>query len=318
MKPLLLSLLLGVTLWADAHVFVYHRFDDSRYPSTNTTKEELKREFEYFKTNNYEVVSLEVLVKALKDKVEIPDNWVVLTIDDNFKSFYANGLPLFQEYNYPFTLFVYVEATQKKYPDYLNWDDLRDIAKYGSLEFHSYGHQHLTYISDEEIKKDFDQGLALFFKELHSKPKFFTYPYGEFSPRVKELVKSYGFEAIINQNMGAVSILDDVYDIDRSALVGQTNLKYYLRQKSLKAHWIEPKEFPENGILESLHVETTEAANNGEVYITGYNWMPTKLYTGDFNVTLNKKLLNERTRVIVSVENKISTKLLIKDSYGTK
>ncbi|HIP44294.1 MAG TPA: polysaccharide deacetylase, partial [Sulfurospirillum arcachonense] len=37
MKPLLLSLLIAVTLWADAHIFVYHRFGDSRYPTTNTT-----------------------------------------------------------------------------------------------------------------------------------------------------------------------------------------------------------------------------------------------------------------------------------------
>jgi peptidoglycan/xylan/chitin deacetylase (PgdA/CDA1 family) len=318
MKPLLLSLLLGVTLWADAHVFVYHRFDDSRYPSTNTTKEELKREFEYFKANNYEVVSLDVLVKALKDKVDIPDNWVVLTIDDNFKSFYTGGLSLFKQYNYPFSLFVYVEATEKKYPDYLSWDELREIAKYGSLEFHSYGHEHMTYMSNEAIKKDFDRGLGLFFKELHGKPKYFTYPYGEFTPRVKNLVKSYGFEAIINQNMGAVSILSDVYDIDRTALVGQANLKLDLRNKTLKAHWIEPKEVPKNGIIESLHVQTDENSKNGEVYLTGYGWMQTQLNNGDFNVTLNKKLVNKRSRIIVSVGNKISTKLLIKDSYGTK
>ena len=318
MKPLLLSLLVAVTLWADAHQFVYHRFGDSRYPTTNTTIEELKSQFEYFKTNGYKVVPLQTLITALKEKNEIPNNWVVLTIDDNFKSFYTNGLAVFKEYNYPFSVFVYVEATQKKYPDYLTWDQLREIKKYGSIEFHSYGHKHMTYLSDDEIKEDFEKGLALFEKELQIKPKVFTYPYGEYSPRVQKIAKSYGFDAIINQNMGAVSDFSDVYDMDRTALVGKSNLKLYLRYKALNAKWKEPTVFPRNSILKSLHVETNEKAKNGGVYVTGHGWLQAKLNDGDFNMELNKKLIHKRSRIVVSVGNKISTKLLIKDKYGTR
>ena len=318
MKPLLLSLLIAVTLWADAHVFVYHRFGDSRYPTTNTTIEELKKEFEYFKKNGYEVIPLAKLTAALKEKKEIQNNWIVLTIDDNFKSFYTNAFPIFKEYNYPFSVFVYVEATQKRYPDYLTWDQLREIKEYGSIEFHSYGHKHMTYLSDDEIREDFDKGLALFKKELKMEPKVFTYPYGEFSPRVKKVVKEYGFDAIINQNMGAVSDFSDVYDIDRTALVGKSNIKLYLRYKALKSQWKEPTVFPANSVLKALHVTTNEKAKKGGVYITGYGWLETELKNGTFDMQLNKKLINKRSRIVISVGNKISTKLLIKDKYGTR
>ena len=318
MKPLLLLLLTTVTLWADAHIFVYHRFGDSRYPTTNTTIEELKNEFEYFKNNGYKVVPLEKLTSTLKQKKAVPNNWIVLTIDDNFKSFYTNGLSVFKEYNYPFSVFVYVEATQKKYPDYLTWEQLRELKKYGSIEFHSYGHKHMTYLSDDEIKEDFKKGLALFEKELQIKPKVFTYPYGEYSPRVQKIAKSYGFDAIINQNMGAVSDFSNVYDMDRTALVGKSNLKLYLRYKALNAKWKEPTIFPQNSILKSLHVETDEKAKNGGVYVTGHGWLQAKLKDGDFNMELNKKLINKRSRIVISVGNKISTKLLIKDKYGTR
>ena len=318
MKPLLLSLLIAVTLWADAHIFVYHRFGDSRYPTTNTTIEELKKEFEYFKNNGYKVVPLEQLTSALKQKKNIPNNWVILTIDDNFKSFHTNALSVFKEYGYPFSIFVYVEATQKKYPDYLSWEQLREIKKYGSIEFHSYGHKHMTYLSNDEIKEDFEKGLALFEKELQIKPKFFTYPYGEYSPRVQKIAKSYGFDAIINQNMGAVSTFSNVYDMDRTALVGKSNLKLYLRYKALNALWKEPKIFPENATLKSLHVETNEKAKKGGVYITSHGWLKVQLKNGNFNMELNKKLIKKRSRIVISVGNKISTKLLIKDKYGTR
>jgi len=318
MKPLLLSLLIAVTLWADAHIFVYHRFGDSRYPTTNTTIEELKKEFAYFKNNGYEVVLLEKLITALKQKKDIPDNWVILTIDDSYKSFYTNGLKVFKEYNYPFSLFIPVEAIEKRYPDYTTWKELKEISKYGSLEYHSYGHKHMTYLSDDEIKEDFEKGLALFEKELQIKPKVFTYPYGEYSPRVQKIAKSYGFDAIINQNMGAVSDFSDVYDMDRTALVGKSDLKLYLRYKALNAKWKEPTIFPQNSILKSLHVETNEKVKNGGVYVTGHGWLQAKLKDGDFNMELNKKLINKRSRVVISVGNKISTKLLIKDKYGTR
>lgn len=51
-------------LQADAHIFVYHRFVDTRHPSTSTSLSELGKEFNYFKNNSYKVVKLETLVNA--------------------------------------------------------------------------------------------------------------------------------------------------------------------------------------------------------------------------------------------------------------
>jgi len=318
MKYLFLLIISFSSIFANAHIFVYHRFADDRYKSANTTLKELTKQFDYFKKNNYTVVPLSDILDKLEKKEEIPTKWIALTIDDAYKSFYTNGLDVFKEYKYPFSLFIPVEAIEKKYPDYTSWEELKEISKYGTLEFHSYGHKHMTYISDEEIKEDFEKGLKLFEKNLNIKPKVFSYPYGEYSPRVEKIAKSYGFDAIINQNMGAVSSFSNVYNLDRTALVGKSNLKLYLRYKALNAKWIEPTKFPQDSLLQSVHVKTDEKAKNGGIYVSGHGWLQTKLKDGDFNIKLNKKLTNKRSRVIISVGNKIASKLLIKDKYGTK
>ena len=318
MKIVLLSLLFVITLWADAHIFVYHRFGDGRYPSTNTTKKELKKEFNYFKTHGYKVIPLEKLVFALKEKKTIPDNWVVLTIDDNFRSFYDNGLEIFKEFKYPFSLFVYVEATQKKYPDYLSWDQLKEISKYGSLEFHSYGHPHMTRLSDRKLEEDFIKGLSIFKKALHVEPKYFTYPYGEYTNRVKNIAKKFGFYAIFNQNIGAINNNSDIFDLDRNALVGKTNLKLLLKYKHLQATWIKPNAFPKDGILKALHVKIKKDVKSAGLYISGNGWAKIPVKNSEINIVLHKKLTKERNRVIISIKNRISTKLLIKDKYGIK
>jgi len=302
------------TLWADAHIFVYHRFGDSRYPSTNTTKDELNKEFNYFKNNGYKVISLEKLVNALKKGDNIPDNWVILTIDDSFKSFYENGLDIFKRYGYPFSLFVYVEASLRGYHDYLSFAQLKEISKYGSLEFHSYEHPHLTKLSDNRVKEDFKKGLSIFEKELKIRPKYYSYPYGEYTSRIKKIAKSFGFDAIINQNMGAIGKGSDIYDLDRNALVGKTNLRYLLGFKHLNATWTKPKFFPKDGILKTVYIKTQENAKDGLLYISKNGWRKVRLKNGNIDVKLNIKLAKLRNRVIISIKNRISTKLLIKDN----
>ena len=61
-------------LYANSHIFIYHRFGDDRYKSTNTTIEELRKEFEYFKQNGYKVVPLSKITAKLKAKEDIPHN----------------------------------------------------------------------------------------------------------------------------------------------------------------------------------------------------------------------------------------------------
>lgn len=305
-------------MWADAHIFIYHRFNDARYPTTNTSLEELRKEFDFFKKNGYEVIPLEKLVNALHAKEPIPDNWVVLTIDDNYKSFYEHGLALFKEYNYPFSMFVYVGATEQKYGDYMSWEQLREISKYGALEFHSLNHPHMSKLSDEALKKDFDEGLNLFEKRLGMKPRYFSYPFGEFSPRVKAIAQSYGFEAIVNQNMGAVASFSDPLDLDRSALVGKSNLEGCLKYKALETTWFKPSVLLEDGKLTSLHVKAHTTAQKGGIYISEQGYQEVSLSDGVFEAQINKILTKERTRIIVSVGNNISTKLLVKDKYGTQ
>jgi len=318
MKPLWLVVCLSVMVWADAHIFIYHRFDDSRYPSTNTTREELRSEFEYFKNNGYEVVPLQKLVQALHNKEVIPDNWVVLTIDDNYKSFYEHGLSLFKEYHYPFSMFVYVGATENKYGDFMSWDQLRDTAKYGSLEFHSFDHPHMHELNDAALKSDFEKGLALFKQRLNLQPHYFSYPFGEFTPRVKKIAQSYGFEAILNQNMGAVAPFSDPLDLDRCALVGKSNLSSFFTYKALHTTWVNPQTLNHDNKITSLEVQADTTSTKGGIYISGYGYQEARIQDGIFQTEINKIALKERTRMIVSVGNKISTKLLVKDNYGTE
>ena len=313
MKYFLLLFIFSFYLQANGNIFVYHRFGDERHQSTNTTLQELEKEFEYFKINNYKVVTVSQIAQKIKNGEDIPENWVAFSIDDAYKSFYTNALNIFKKYNYPFTLFVYVESTQKKYPDFMTWEEIKETSKYGEIALHSYGHKHLTKLSNEEIFVDTKKAYDMFVEKLGFKPLGYTYPFGEYDERVKDVIKKFDFEYIANQNNGSVNSKSDIFDINRVALVGDVNLKEKLKYKTLEANWIEPKEYPKDGILKHVKVQVDPSIKNAKLFISTYGWQDIKVKNGIIDVKLNKKLNLNRNRVAISTDYyTISNKLLIK------
>lgn len=312
LKLFLLFISLGY-LWGDAHIYIYHRFNDARYPSTNISNANLRAQFEFFKQNNYEIIPLSKLVNAIKNGEKISDKWVVLTIDDGYKSFYENALPIFKEYGYTFALMVYVEASAKRYGDFMSFDQIKEAAKYGEIGYHSYAHPHMVGLNEQKLRDDFAEGLKVFEKHMGYKPKYFAYPFGEYNDKVKKIATEYGLEVLLNQNSGAVSALSDVLDLDRTPLMDDTILKIVSASKFLKAEWILPKDYPKNAKLDEIIVKTDENATSGDFYITGYGTQRVKLENGEMKLKFDKPIEKYKIRMSLKVNGKTTTKILVKD-----
>jgi peptidoglycan/xylan/chitin deacetylase (PgdA/CDA1 family) len=304
-------------LFADGHIFVYHRFDDNRYPTTNISTKELRKEFNYLKKHNYKVVPLIDIVNKIKANEKVPDKWVAFSIDDGFKTFYTNGLPVFKQYGYPFTLFIAVKYTEENYRDYVSWKQLKEIVKYGSVEFHSYGHGHFGQMSDKKIKADMDRGLALMKKHLNYEPRLFVYPYGEYDSRVEKILKPYNFQAVFNQNIGAINgICSDEYDIDRSAVVGSNakDFKLYLYFKELcGVKFQKPLVYPKDKIIRTVEVILDDKTiTDAEIFISNNGWHKVKVKNGKIRYNANKRVRLNRIKIGVKVKSRIKLMVLSK------
>lgn len=314
---LLFSLLSPYFLFADGHIFVYHRFDDTRYPTTNISTKELRKEFNYLKKNGYKVVPLIEIIKKVNANEEVPSKWVAFSIDDGFKSFYTHGLKVFKEYHYPFTLFIAVKYTEKNYKDYVSWSQLKEISKYGQVEFHSYGHGHFGQMSDAKIKADMDRGLALMKQHLDYEPTLFVYPYGEYDDRVATVIEQYGFKAIFNQNIGAVQgVCSDAHDIDRSAVVGSNahDFKLYLKfQELCGVDFKQPSVYPKDKIVKTVEVTLEDKSiTSADIFISNNGWTKVKVNNGKILWHANKRVKLNRIKIGVKVKSKIKLMVLSK------
>lgn len=318
MRYLFLLIISFSYIFANAHIFVYHRFADDRYQSANTTINELTRQFEYFKANNYEVVPLSKIIQKLQSKEKIPEKWIALTIDDAYKSFYEHGLDVFKKYNYPFSLYVYVKATDKHYGDYMSWEQIKETSKYGEIGLHSYSHPRLQNLSNQEMIDDTRIAFNILVEKTGIVPTTYAYPYGEFNQEVKKTLQdNFSFKSILNQNTGSVNHKTDIYNVPRIALVGDVNINHKLRYKTFDAQWIEPKTFPKDGILKRIHVKVDKKYKKLKLYITSEGWRDVKVVNGTVDITLNTYLKRARTRVMIGPDVfTISNKIINKTKKG--
>ena len=108
---LLITLLMFVNeLFANENslaVFVYHRFGENNYPSTNVKMSQFKKHLEELTKNNYNVVSVEEIVDALINNRDLPEKTVALTIDDAFSSIYKKAWPLLKKKKITFYNFCF-------------------------------------------------------------------------------------------------------------------------------------------------------------------------------------------------------------------
>lgn len=222
--PLALLLCLPPAVLAADHatVFIYHRFGDGRYPSTNTSLAEFRSHLETLRRGNYAVLPLGEIVERLRDGRPLPERCVALSIDDAFRSFLSGGVPLLREFGYPATLFV--NTGEVGGPDYLSWAELRQVADFGfEIGNHSAAHGYLLDRLRGEtkeqwrsrVKDEIRQAQDDFRAHLGIDARLFAYPYGEFSRDLIDVVRETGFIGAVGQQSGPLGRGQDLFSLPR-------------------------------------------------------------------------------------------------------
>ena len=211
---LLFILLLAVSqqLWAgQVTTFIYHRFDEPRYPSTNISSEIFAQQLAVLKEQNYQVLSLGEVAKRLAANQALPDKGVALCIDDAFSSFSEVAMPILREYGYPVTLFVNTDAVGTK--GYLGWAELKRLYDEGvEIGNHTATHDYLVELKPGEtfsdwknrVEQDIEKAKDLYAKHLGPVPQIFAYPYGEYTPELLQILENMGFIAAFAQQSGVI------------------------------------------------------------------------------------------------------------------
>jgi peptidoglycan/xylan/chitin deacetylase (PgdA/CDA1 family) len=106
---------------------MYHRFEENKYPSTNIRINDFIKHIELMKNSNIEFIDEKILKEIILKKKNYSEKKILLTIDDAFLSFYKNAWPILQKEKIPFILFVNTREINNRHPNYMSWDQIREI-----------------------------------------------------------------------------------------------------------------------------------------------------------------------------------------------
>jgi Predicted xylanase/chitin deacetylase len=153
---------------------MYHRFNESEYPSTNIQMDIFKEHIQIIKKSNFNFHNPNKFIEqfsTIRLKKEI-----LITIDDGFQSFYFEAWPYLKKNKIPFILFVSTEPVGKN--GYMTWDQIREIEKesFALIGHHSHSHEYLIDETNDKFISDIEKANKIFLRELGYVPDLFSYP----------------------------------------------------------------------------------------------------------------------------------------------
>ncbi len=226
---LVCALWCGSVSAGQANVFVYHRFGDSRYPSTNIAVATFASQLQLLKDQHYTVLPLGEIVRRLRQGESLPERCAALTVDDAFETFWTGARPLLRQYGFPVTLFVATNTVEGD--SYMSWEQLRTLVAEGvEIGNHTASHPYLLDRKKGEsrpawqqrVRRQILEAQASIKKELGVTPTVFAYPYGEYDPAIEKIVSELGFAAAVGQQSGVIAPGEDMFALPRFPMGGDT------------------------------------------------------------------------------------------------
>ena len=192
---------------------MYHRFNENKYPSTNIRNEIFIEHLNEINNLGIEFITFEKFEEVIKTNID--KNYLLLTIDDAFESFYINAWPILKSKEIPFILFVNTREIGKY--GYMTWKQIKEIEKniFVTIGNHSHSHDYLIDWKDDKIKLDLNTSIKIFKKELGYSPKIFSYPFGEYSSNLKKIISDLNFKFAFGQHSGVIDPTKDFLELPR-------------------------------------------------------------------------------------------------------
>jgi len=203
----------------------YHRFEDRPHDALAISPVDFEKQMQALKDSGFTVIPMQDYLAWRRGDKDIPAKSAIITIDDGYISGYDVAWPILKKFNYPFTMFVYIDyiGTGGKS---ITWDQLAEMRDAGvDIESHSYSHSNLkapgngvdkrtkervaqdikTLGVDGWMRKEIIESKKVIEKQLGIKVNVFAYPFGIYSPKAREMVKDAGYEAaftVYGQRLG--------------------------------------------------------------------------------------------------------------------
>jgi peptidoglycan/xylan/chitin deacetylase (PgdA/CDA1 family) len=203
-----------------AVIIAYQHIGEDSFPDTNIRIEQFQAHIRELVSGDYNILPLEKVVKSFQEQTPLPMNSVAITFDGGYRSVYNHAIPLLLEHDIPFTIFLSTDNLDHNSSRYMNWDDIKKLKKHKKNNLISIEAQPMSYVrlsdsSEEDIRQQINSARALFRKNIGTEVSLFSYPFGEYSSKYRNIIASAGFKAAFGLQSGVAYSGSDIMALPR-------------------------------------------------------------------------------------------------------
>lgn len=173
----------------------------------------------------YRTLNLPRVADYLKDGMPFPENALVITFDDGYRSVYDVALPVLQCYQMTATVFVTVgEKNATSYDDrlpslhgreMLSWREISEMQQAGmNIGAHTLTHPDLIRALPGRSETEILGSKWMIEDRLGVPVEAFAYPFGRYDSRSRAMVNEH-FRCAVSDRLGLVGPQSDAFALER-------------------------------------------------------------------------------------------------------
>ena len=173
----------------------------------------------------YTTISVELMVRAIKEGAELPPKPIILTFDDGSETIYTNALPIMQKYDFTGTAYIVYNYVGTQ--NYMNPDQIRGLYASGwEIGSHSLSHADLTEHSDRQMDEIVESRRKL--QSLLGVPILsFSYPFGAYDEDSVYYAHYAGYIAAMGLGNESLQGNKNLFYLYRQAVKGSDDLRTF-------------------------------------------------------------------------------------------
>lgn len=222
-------------------VLVYHHIDDQVQGSVTISTKLFERQLEAMQRKGYQFITMDQFKSFMSEGTMVPDNAVLVTFDDGYKSFYTNAFPILKKMRVPAVNFVITKDLDNPdgtpLPSLTREEIIKMRKEFAGIDFqgHSDGlhamqngkpmltnkmtTNGITETDDEFKQRVHKDALTCFSKlrELNGSKSVdsYAYPFGSYDEVAIRNLQEAGVKYAFTTKAGIVSVRTDPMQIPR-------------------------------------------------------------------------------------------------------
>jgi peptidoglycan/xylan/chitin deacetylase (PgdA/CDA1 family) len=192
----------------------YHDFRDRGGSPMLIAAPKFRAQMQAIKDSKIPVIPFSEMMAWKRGEKNIPEDAIVITMDDGWEGVYTYAYPVLREFGFPFTIYLYKNYVGGAGRS-MSWEQIKEMMQHGcEVGSHSVSHASLKS-PPKNLKTDADKqqwvlselkdSRDFLEQNLHIKCLSFAYPYGNFDDAVLETGLQIGYESLVTVNGQKVS-----------------------------------------------------------------------------------------------------------------